>query len=147
MSKKTKTQQSSTMNYGWQTPPETADVQAARTAATDVSADPSIQFRAGMQKQALNNSLSNPFWANVAPETLDAIRYARNADIDQQTGEAMREDAFRRRQTRFGNLYAVAGLSQPRLVQTGGSMTGTVSQPIWPGLLQSGIQAGIGAML
>jgi hypothetical protein len=147
MSKKTKTNQNTTMTYGFQTAPETPDVQAARTAATDNTPDPSIQFHAAQQKQQLNNSLSNPFGGNVSPETLDAIRYARQADIDTQAGQATQEDAFRRRQTRFGNLYAMAGLTQPRLVQTGGSMTGTVSQPIWPGLLQSGISAGIGAAI
>jgi hypothetical protein len=146
MSKKTKTNQQTTASYGWQTPPTTPDVTALQTEIDQgEQADPSIQYRAGMQKKALANSLSNPFGSNVSPETLEAIKYARGSDIDQQTGQAMREDSFRRKQSRFQKLYAKAGLTGPRLTQTGGTMQGSVSQPIWSDLLLGGITAAAGA--
>lgn len=148
MSKKTKTNQSTTASYGWQTPPTSPDVQALQTEIdSGEQADPGIQFRAARQKQSLHNSLHNPFGANVSPETLEAMKYAREADIDTQTGQASREDFFRRKQARFGKLYAKAGLTQPRLTQTGGTMQGTVSQPMWPDLLMAGINAGTQAAM
>lgn len=136
------------MSYGFMTPPETADTQAAREAAAAASRpDPSIPWQFARQKQNLTRSMNNPFGANISPETFEAMRYARESDIDQAHGQALREDAFRRGNARFQNLYAIAGLSQPRMVQTGGTTTGTVSQPLWPGLLMGGINAGIGAAM
>lgn len=142
MSKKTKSNQKTSMSYGYMTPTDTPDIIAARqAAAAEEGQDPGIQYRAARQKQALSKTLSNPFGANVSPETLEAMRYARESDIDQQAGQAAREDYFRRKQARFQRLYGMAGLTAPRLVQTGGTSQGTVSQPIWDSLLMGGIGA------
>lgn len=136
------------MTYGSVTPAETDDIRAARAEAqTDPGANPAIQFSAARRKRSIRNSLANPFGANVSPETLEAMRYAREAEVDQDAGQAMKEDYFNRKQARFQKLYAMAGLTQPRIVQTGGTSTGTVSQPFnWGGLISGGLSAAAGAI-
>lgn len=135
------------MSYNYMTPADTPDVTAARAAANENSqSDPSIQYRAANQIQASNNSLNNPFGANVAPETLEAMKYARNNQIGQQEGQEMQTDAYNRKQAKFQNLYALAGLTSPKLVQTGGSATGSQTTPFnWGGFAAGGLSAALGA--
>ena len=146
MSSKTKSTSNSTMQYGQTAPTESPDIAAARTEAnTDPGPDPSIQYGFARQKQAAARDLSNPFGPNYSPETAAAMKYSRENDIDTAHGQALQVDAFNRKQAKFQKLYALAGLTAPKTVQTSGSTTGTVSQPLWPGLLSSGISAGLSA--
>lgn len=147
MSSKSKTTQNSTMTYGHVSTPDTPDVIAARNAAQEsAKADPTIPFRFARAKQNLDNGLNSKFGADYAPETREAMKYSRGNELDQEHGLALQQDAYRRQQQKFGNLYQMAGLTQPRVVQTGGSSQGTVSQPMWPGLISGGLSAGLGAI-
>jgi hypothetical protein len=146
MSSKSKTKTNTTMTYGSVTPQDTPDIIAARQAAAqDSGADPTIKYRFARQRDRVNNDFS-PFGANIAPETAEAMRYSRLGDLDNQFGAELAADSFRRRQQKFQNLYSMAGLTAPRIVQTGGSSTGTVSQPMWPGLIAGGLSAAAGAL-
>lgn len=146
ISKKTKTNQNTTSTYGWQSPPDTAETTALQNDINQgESADPSIQYDYANRKKNLNQSLASPFGANYSPETSEAMKYARGSEIDTEHGQALQEDSFRRKQSRFNKLYALAGIKAPRMVQTGGTMQGSVTTPIWQDMLMSGISTGIGA--
>lgn len=108
-------------------------------------ADPTIRYHFARRNQDADNSLANPFGANVAPETLEAMRHARKSQIGTEHGQALAEDAFRRKQLRLGHYGQYASGTSPRIVQTGGTTTGTVSQgPNWGGMISGGISSAFG---
>lgn len=133
------------MTYGWQNMPTTPDIDAYRQSVTqDAGADPAIQYHYARRRGDIDRSYNNPFGAEYSPEMRDAITRGQKSELDQEHGAALSADAFRRRQLKQQQLYQLAGLTSPRMVQTGGSTTGTVSQPLWPGIIAGGIQAGMG---
>jgi hypothetical protein len=145
MSSKTKSKSDSKMTYGYMNTPDTPDIIAARQAAQeDQGADPSIGYRYARQRQNLNQI--SPFGANYAPETREAMKYARGGELEQAEGAERQADFYNRKQRKFQNLYGMAGLTGPKLVQTGGSSTGSTSSfnPLgWAGM---GLNAGMGAL-
>lgn len=146
MSSKSKTESKSTMTYGQTAPIDSPDISTYRQQVEEDTgrADPTIGYAAANEKKELENNLGNQFGADFAPETREAMYAARLADINTRHGQALRQDAYNRRQTRLSHYGNLAALTSPRTVQTGGSTTGTVTQPIWPGLIMGGLSAGLG---
>lgn len=124
---KSKTKQTNTNTYGWQTPPQSqsqaAYDQHVKTAYD--TPDPTIPFTFGNMKENVNNRLDNPFGYNYSPEVSEAIKYNENNRIDQMHGQALREDRFNRTQAKTAALAGSAAGNAPVLTQTGGTMTGS----------------------
>lgn len=142
---KTKTNQTSTNTYGWQTAPTTQAQQSFDTYVKDAfeTPDPSIGYQFGKMRENIKNRVDNPFGHNYSPEVQEALQYSGENELDQQQGQALREDASTRKQLKLGGLGASAAAHAPVLTQTGGTMQGTQtqSQP-WGNYLMGGISAG-----
>lgn len=129
--KKTETKQTQTQNtafnnaatYGEYTPSDTADIEAFRNFRPQ--ADPGIAAQYGNERNRLNQSFINPLGGQYSPHIADAIKRSEGRDISQRESQAFRQGAYDVNQQRQGQLGALAGLTQGRLVQTGSSGTGS----------------------
>ena len=145
--KKQKTVQTNT--YGWQTPPETADTGAYRSAVNNAydTPDPSIAYSFNSARQRLKDRFDNPFGANYSPEVADAAKYAGTNELDQQQGAALQADAYNRKNAKVAGLAGVAGMTAPQLVQTGGTSNTTQSSGLLGQILGAGASIGSAAIM
>ena len=131
MGTKTKTNQqqsgSSTASYGWQAPPETADVTALRGMVSPVTPDPGIAYSFAKQRNDLGNSYKNPLGAYTSPAVRDAATRSIGQAFDMNERVASESSRRQAQDQAFGQQSYVAQLTDPRLVQTGGSSTGTMT--------------------
>jgi len=143
---KRKTKSTNTITHGFiDTPRTPMDNQIDAELAAGEQADPSIQYDFARRKNSLRNRISNPFGANLAPETAEAIQYAEGNNLDQQHGQALAEDSFRRKNARFGKLMAVNQMRAPKFVTTGGTNINQENNAdFWNGLISQGITKGLG---
>lgn len=142
--KTTTTQQQSysgTNSYGYMTPPETADVQKLRD--FKFTADPRIGYAFGSAKNKIANSFNNPIGGVYSPQIRDAILRSQYAQLAQGESQAQSEAGQSLQGQQWGQQAAIAGLTSPRLVQTGSSGTSsgqnvTQQQPDIMGQILSG---------
>lgn len=130
MPKKKATQQTqqntsfnNTQTYGWQTPPESADVEALR--GFKFQADPSIGFAYGSAKNQIANTFNNPAGGYYTPQMRDAILRSSLQALGQQEAAAKSQAYNETQGQRFGQAATLASLTAPRMVTTGSSGTGT----------------------
>lgn len=147
------------ISYGEYAPTETADLAAYRNYRPQV--DPGIAAQFGNERNRLNQSFINPLGGNYSPHIADAIKRSEGRDISQRESQAFRAGNYDVNQQRMGQLASLAALTQPRLVTTGtsgtgtnmstGTMqgTGTMTQPsnIFGDILSAGAQVGSAALL
>jgi hypothetical protein len=145
--KKTKVNQTQTNQftntYGWQTPPETADVTALR--GQKATLDPSIPYRYANMKEEFANTYKNPFGAYTTPAVRDAATRSNNERLSMAQGQAMAEGHYAADNMNFARQAAIAEMTAPRMVQTGGTSNGTVngtttqSGGFWSGLITQAV--------
>lgn len=109
--------------YGFENLPETQDISNFRNWSPEI--DPSISYGAANSKNQLAQSYNNPFGGNQSAATRQAGLQSGNRQIDQEASQAFRQGASDVNSQRSGQLATLAGLTAPRLVQTGGSYSGT----------------------
>lgn len=145
--KKQKTEQTNT--YGYMTPSNTPDINAYRDTVNTAydTPDPNIPFAFAQARDQANNRFDNPFGADYSPEVRDAAKYANNNSLDQAQGQALREDTFNRKIGKVGAQGALAGLTAPQLVQTGGNSTTTQSGGLAQQLIGAGASIGSAAIM
>jgi hypothetical protein len=151
MTKKKSTQQQQTSynnvnTYGYTAPPESADVSAVRN--FKFTADPSIGYNFASAKNQVANSFNNPIGGYVTPEIRDRILRSSLSNLAMQESQAKSEANQQLQGAQFGQKAAVASMTAPRLIQTGGYGTGSSSGQAVQG--QSGLDTvgqivGIGA--
>ena len=115
----------SSVDYGWEQTPDSADITAFRNYRPQ--ADQGISSQAAASRNRLNSSFVNPLGANYSPVMRDQIMRAGNRDIDQTESQAFRAGAYDVSQQRAGQLGSLAALTAPRLVQRGSTSSGTGS--------------------
>lgn len=121
-------QQFNTQNaYGWQTPPDTADVQRLRD--TQFQIDPTIGSRIGGAVRRMQSSFNSPLGGYYTPGMRAAIERGQERELMQTGGEQTRAGIYDVNNQNYARNLAVAGMTAPRLVQTGasGQSSGTVS--------------------
>jgi hypothetical protein len=145
---KSKSTQTSTNSFAYQTPPTTPQQQAFDTYAQTAfeRPDPSIGYTYGNMRENVANRFANPYGANYSPEVADSIRYNQLNTINQAQGQAYREDAHSRRAAKAGVLATSAGLHAPQLTQTGGHQVGTQVGAIGPAIIGAVGSIGAAAM-
>lgn len=131
-----------TATYGQITPNDTPDIQAYRT--HEFQTDPSIPYRYQAARTRLRDSFNNPIGAYTTADVREKTERAGDMELTQQEGEASQESNFANQALEAGRLSDLAGLTAPRIVQTGGTQNSTVTQPFNWGSVISGA-AGIGA--
>lgn len=108
--------------------PGSADITALRGMVADPNeVDPGIAYNAGMQRRDYNNTFKNPLGSYQSPALREAAERsaARNLGMQESISQAMgRAEAQERA---FGQQSYIASLTNPTLVQTGGTSTGTMS--------------------
>lgn len=148
----TQNQSFNTQNaYGWQTPNDTADVQVLRSHQFQI--DPTIGYRVGGAIRRMQDSYQNPLGGYTTPQIRDATMRSQERELMQQGGQQFREGAYDVGNQQYGQKLAVAGMTAPRLVQTGSSGqqsgtssgTATTSTPWYSDAIAGG--AGIGSAL
>lgn len=107
--------------------------------------DPTIPFRAAKQRQAMTQSYQNPFGSASTPATMEAMGRATNQAMDQQEAAETAASQFQADQSNFARQATIAGMTAPRLVQTGG--TQTQSGDVLSGILNAGAQLGSAALM
>lgn len=135
---KKKTKQTNT--YEYKAPPNTADVSALR----EIKAvkNPSIPYEYARIKEQSENSYKNPLGAHTSAATRDAAGRAMSRSLSQSESQANAASEFDVNNQNFNRQAVIAGMTNPQLIQTGG--TTTQSGGFWSNLLMSGIGAGAG---
>jgi len=151
MSSKPKTQQlpyQQTNTYGYQTPPDTKDVETLRD--WEPSMSPSTPFAFARAKNELHDSFNNVAGAHTTPAIRDAIIRSGEGELAMGQAQATREDMASVNGQKFGQLATVAELTNPKLVQTGSSGYNSQSVPgsgIGNALIGGAAQAGTMALM
>lgn len=144
-----------TTQYGWQTPPDTEDVQAARGFQFQV--DPAINNIYAQARNRIGNQYNGPIGGNYTPQMKDQILRSQYRDLAQQESGAHSAAYNETQGQRFGQRAAIAAMTQPRLAVTGqsgtsaGTSTGTGTQIQQPSTISTigdvigGVSTGIAA--
>lgn len=143
--KKTKTTQTNT--YGYMTPPDTPDVTAYRDLTkqgADFSSPIIHQFARG--EEGIQNQI---FEGDLNPAVRDQIKRSQLFNLRMDKGAALSDAKMREHGYKTGNYANLASMTSPRLVQTGGTGTQVVSDPMsWIGpVMQGGASVAGGAMM
>jgi len=145
MGSKSKTQQlpfESNKQYGWMTPPDTADITAYR--GWNPQTDPTIPYQFGMRRQQLERSMSNPLGSYTTPEMREAQQRAGMESLGQEESQARRAAQFDLNTLEGQKRANLAQMTGPQLVNTKDS--GYQSQVkqgsgFWGSLLSGGASA------
>lgn len=140
------TQTSNTTNtYGWNAPPDTADVGALR--GFEFESDPRLPYVFANARQKMEGTYDNPLGGATTPQLRDATLRAGYEDSAQNESQAYREENYGRQALEYGKLADIAQMTQPRLTQTSGSTnssgTSQTSDPL--GSIMKGASLGIAA--
>lgn len=115
----------STNTFGYMQPPDTPDIQGLR--GFEFQSDPSSPYRTARAHESLHNSYLNPYGAYTTPAIRDAALRTGDMNINQQAGQQSAEDNYNLQGQRYGQRLALAGMTAPQMVQTGGSYSGNSS--------------------
>lgn len=131
-------------------PPETLDVQNFRNFR--IKDDPTRPHRFSRLRTALSDSFDNPLGAHTTATVRDAALRAKIEDFGQMEGQEMNEANYAKNQMELARAGSLAEMTAPRLVQTGGSSTGTstTTQPgggFLNGLMGAGATLGSAAIM
>lgn len=131
-----------TTSWGHIAPPNTPDLDNLRNRKFQV--DPGISAQYSGLRSRLAKSFNSPTGAYYNPQVQEGILRSRNESLGQQEGQAFREGQFDVNKLNYGRDVAVAGMTAPQLVQTGGTSSGTgtikSSQSPWGTIAQVGAQ-------
>lgn len=132
----------STNTYGFLPPPNTGDIDAVRN--FQFSHDPRVPYSFGRAMERARDTYANPLGANSTQAIRDASLRATSEDLGQQEAQAYAEEGRSLQGLDFARLMDIANLTQPRLVQTGGtsSSSGTASGSTSQNPLNSIVQGG-----
>lgn len=138
----------STSTYDFLNPPDTADISALRSHKFRI--DPSIGYRIGGAVRRMRDTFQNPFGPNTTPQIRAATERSQERELMQEGGAQARAGAYDVNNQEYGQKLAVAGMTAPRLVQSGqkgtasGSMSGkaTSSSPWYNDAIQGGASIG-----
>jgi hypothetical protein len=112
--------------YAWQQTPSTQEIEDFKKWTPQI--DPAIGYRYGQAENAIRDTYDNPLGAYETAQTRGAGLRANIKGLNQEKGEAFREAYGGVNAQRMGQLGMLAELTAPRLVQSGGTQTGTTQQ-------------------
>lgn len=129
--KKISTTQTGTQNYSNQNqyaqiaPQETQDTQAFR--GWNPQTDPGLGAQYANARNNLRGSFINPLGGYATAGMRDAQQRTGERNLNQDEAQVFRQGSYDVNQQRSGQLGSLAALTQPRVVQSGSSGTGTGS--------------------
>jgi hypothetical protein len=134
--------------YGWMTPPDTEDI--GRMRDFEFTADPRVGYSFARTRRNIGDTYANPMGSYTTPALRDAMMRVNLEDIGQEEAQALREENYARQGLDYARRADVAAMTQPRMVQTGGSGTSSgtstgsgtnttvQTQSPWNSILQGG---------
>jgi hypothetical protein len=144
-----KTKTTSTNTYS-QIAPQTTQAQTnAESAAQRLRTmiDPTIRKYYGDAERALDESFNNPLGAYTTAAVRDNSLRAAKFDLNQAKAEALAGAEYSAGQGDFANQMALAQLTQPRIVQTGGTQVQQQSGGLLQGIIGGAAQVGAAAFM
>jgi len=141
--KKTKTETANT--YGWQQTPDTQDIQNVRS--EQFQEDPGIGHQFALLKEQVHNNYANPLGAYTTADVRTKQLNAQDQAINQQEAAAHRQGQYDVNQQTAGKNLALAGLTAPKLVQTGGTGTTTQSGDVLGQIIGGAANVGSAALM
>lgn len=111
--------------YGWETAPDTADTKAFREWKPQI--DPGLGAQYGEARNQLRSSFINPLGGYGTAQMRDAQQRTGERRLNQDESSAYRSANYDVNNQKAGQLGTLAALTQPRLVQTGATNSGTAS--------------------
>jgi hypothetical protein len=122
----TGTQAGSTTNtFGQITPEDTPDIKSFRD--FKYQADPSSPYRFAQAKEDLSDIHSNPYGAYTTPAIRDAAIRTGDMNLTQMQGQQSAQENVQLNNMQANQRAALADLTKPQTVQTGGTYSGTSS--------------------
>lgn len=109
--------------YGLTPGPQSADIDAARN--FQIQGDPKISYAFANARNKLEQGYNNPAGGYTNPQIRDAQIRAGQRGLAQDESQALREENVGLQGMRLGQKISVAGMTTPRVVQTGGTSSGT----------------------
>lgn len=111
------------------------------------TADPGIGYGFASAKSAIGNSFSNPLGGVYSPQMRDAILRSSLSDLTMKESQARSAAQYDVNNQNYAKLSGLASLTSPRLVQTGGTSSGTGNSTVTQsgGLLEAIIGGAAGA--
>lgn len=120
------TQAGSTMNtFGQITPEDTPDIQSFRD--FKYQADPSQPYVFARAHENLHNSHENPYGAYTTPAIREAALRTGDMNLTQMQGQQSAQENAQLNNMQANQKAALADLTKPQTVQTGGTYSGTSS--------------------
>jgi len=142
-SKKTQTQ--STNTYSQITPQDTPDIVAAReTPINNSLLNPAIDRSYGLAQQKLANQANSAFNFGVPLAQRNAMYNQQSRDLNYDAATAKAMGQYNNQQLLLNKNLTMAGLTAPRIVQSGGTTT-TKESPGFLGIM-GGLAQGVGAV-
>lgn len=113
----------------------------------NVTEDPSIGHRFAMLKENVGNTFHNPLGAYTTADVRDKQVRSTERAIDQEEGAAKRASVYDANQQNNARKLALAGLTAPQLVQTGGTGTSQQSGGLAQALIGGAASVGSAALM
>ncbi len=130
-----------TNTYGFMSAPINAQTQGVIDAAnTPAGSDPGLHARYAQAEEDVRRQYQDPMGAYTTPFVRQRAQLEQMQKIRASEDQAKREDYYNQQQQQFGRKLAAAQLTNPTLVNTGGTQTGTSSTSG----SSSGMQTGTG---
>lgn len=111
------------------------------------TANPGVGYAFASAKSALGNSFANPAGGYTTPELRDRILRSGLSDLAMKESQARSAAQYDVNNQNYAKLSTLANLTNPRLVQTGGTSSGTGNSTMTQsgGVLESILGGALGA--
>lgn len=147
--KKQTTEQSSTSQfqntYDWRQVPDSPYTKML--SGWQPTTDPGVGYAFGNAKNQLTNSFANPLGGAYTPQMRDSILRSSLSDLAMKESQAKSAAQYDVNNQNYAKLSTLANLTNPRLVQTGGTSSGTGNSTVTQsgGVLESILGGALGA--
>ncbi len=99
--------------------------------------DPTIPFHYAAQRQELENSYNNPNGSYTTPAVREALQRSAGQRLGMDEASAIQASQFNADNTNYNRALNASSLTDPQLVQSGGTSTQTQSGGFWGDLAKS----------
>lgn len=132
-----KKKQETKNTYEYMAPPVTQELTTAKNVSQDLRGqiNPRIRSNFAGMRQDVEEQFVNPMGQYTTQAVRDATVKAGKQSLAQQENQALNEADFMSNATDFERQMAMAAITTPNLVQTGGTTTSTESGGVLKGVL------------
>jgi hypothetical protein len=107
--------------------------------------DPGLGYQYARERARLKSGFNSPTGAYYSPQVKEAMVRSGEERLGQEESQAFRQGTYDTNKLNYGRDLAMAELTKPTVVQTGGTSSGTgsvsQSQSPWGTILSAGAQA------